>query len=50
MNKKIIYWVLMTCLLLLFLTYDKLGSIAILLGYFIGLTNGIINPPPKNVL
>jgi hypothetical protein len=50
MKKKIIYWVLMVVLLLLFLLPDKLGSIGILLGYFVGLIMGITNPPPKNVL
>jgi hypothetical protein len=50
MKKKIIYWSLMVILLILFLVYDKLGSIGILLGYFVGLAMGITNPPPKNVL
>jgi hypothetical protein len=50
MKKKIIYCTLMVILLILFLVYDKLGSIGILLGYFVGLTVGITNPPPKNVL
>lgn len=50
MKKKIIYWALMVILLILFLVYDKLGSIGILLGYFVGLTMGITNPPPKNGL
>ena len=50
MKKKMIYWVLMLALLLLVLFYDKLGSIVVILGYFVGLTMGITNPPPKNVL
>jgi len=41
MKKKIIYWSLMVILLILFLVYDKLGSIGILLGYFVGLAMGI---------
>jgi hypothetical protein len=40
----------MVILLTLFLVYDKLGSIGILLGYLVGLTMGITNPLPKNVL
>jgi len=47
-KKTIIYWGLMIILFVLFLTYDKLGSIGILLGYFVGLLMGITNPPPKN--
>jgi hypothetical protein len=47
MKNKIIYWTLMLILFILFLFYDS--SIGILLGYFIGLTMGITNPPPKNV-
>jgi len=50
MNKKIIYWTLIACLGILFLVSDKLGSVGILLGYFVGLIMGITNPPPKNVL
>ena len=50
MKKKIIYWALMVVLGILFLMYDKLGSVGILLGYFVGLIMGITNPPPKNVL
>ena len=40
----------MVVLVILFLMYDKLGSVGILLGYFVGLIMGITNPPPKNVL
>jgi hypothetical protein len=50
MKKKIIYWTLMVVLVILFLMYDKLGSVGILLGYFVGLIMGITNTPPKNVL
>jgi|DEB0MinimDraft_6_1074348.scaffolds.fasta_scaffold120694_2 hypothetical protein len=48
MKKKIIYWTLMVVLLLLFLVSDKLGSIGILLGYWVGVTMGITNPPITN--
>ena len=48
MKKKIIYWTLMVVLLLLFLVSDKLGSIGILLGYYVGITMGITNPPITN--
>lgn len=50
MKKKIIYWTLMVVLLILFLIYDKLGSLGVLLGYFVGLIMGTTNSPPKNVL
>jgi hypothetical protein len=48
MKKKIIYWTLIVVLFLLFLLSDKLGSIGILLGYFVGLTMRITNPPITN--
>jgi hypothetical protein len=50
MKKKIIYWVLMVVLLLLLLLPDNLGSIGILLGYFVGLMMGITNPPPSQMI
>ena len=40
----------MIVLLILFLIYDKLGVLGILLGYFVGLIMGITNTPPKNIL
>ena len=36
---------LMLILFIIFITHDKFGSLSILLGYFVGLTSGVVNNP-----
>lgn len=47
-SKTIIYCTLMFILFVLFLMHDKLGGVGILLGYFIGVSIGVLTSPPKN--
>lgn len=46
-NKKIIYWILAMLIFSLFLLYNGLDSLPIILGYLIGLTTILTSPINK---
>ena len=49
MSKKNIYYIILMILLIITtLLYDRLGSLSVLFGYFIGLSMSITRTLPKN--